>query len=201
MLPNKNKNRAEESPPAPADTAHTPPEAPQNRQRRRVLIGSGLAGIAGALFGSAPAKAHGTSGPLSSATISFGSWMLPLDRHPDKFPRPNNHHALCPGEVTVKQGACVSFIITGIHQVVIYDDGTQPGDINPSLLTPSTNPPFPPMLMDDPDRRIYRGLDPSIAPQERVEGVHFDRPGTYLVICAVPNHFRDGMVGFIRVLP
>jgi plastocyanin len=168
---------------------------------RRALIGSGLAGLAASLLASAPARAHDGSGPLSSAVISFGSWMLPLDRHPNLSPRPANHHEMCPSEVTVKAGACVSFIIAGIHQVLIYDDGTQPEDINAGILVPSTNPPFPPALIADPNRRIYRGLDPSISPQERVEAVHFDQPGTYLVICGVPNHFAQGMIGFIRVLP
>lgn len=127
--------------------------------------------------------------------------MLPLDRHPDVSPRPANHHELCPSEVTVKSGACVSFVISGLHQVLIYDDGTLPGDINASLQIPTTHPPFPPTLIADPNRRIYRGLDPTVVPQDRVESVHFDRPGTYPVICGVPNHFAQGMFGFIRVLP
>jgi hypothetical protein len=58
-----------------------------------------------------------------------------------------------------------------------------------------------PPLIADPNRRIYRGLDPSLVPQDRVEVVHFDQPGTYLVMCGVLPHFLEGMVGFVRVLP
>ncbi len=175
-------------------------EGARGRFRRR-LVGTGIAGAAAALFGVAAARAQADqSGPLSSATISFGAWMLPADRHPNLFPRPANHHEMCPHEVKVKAGACVNFVIAGVHQVVIYDDGTQPGDIDTSLTIPATNP-LPSPLINDPDRRIYRGLDPSLFPLERVEVVHFSAPGTYLVICGVLRHFNEGMVGYVTVLP
>jgi hypothetical protein len=197
MRPRKTQN-----PPEPVRNPETgaQPDTGTASPLRRTLIGSGLAGVAGALLAGAPARADG-GGPLSSATISFGAWMLPLDRHPNQFPRPANHHGLCPHEVTVKSGACINFIISGLHQVLIYDDGTQPGDINFASQIPSTNPPFPPTLIDDPNRRIYRGLDPTVAPQERVEVVHLTNPGIYFVMCGVPRHFLDGMFGFIKVLP
>lgn len=73
------------------------------------------------------------------------------------------------------------------HLVLVYDDGTQPGDINTSLTVPPTNQPVPPLIAD-PNRRIYRGLDPSTQPQDRVEVVHFANPGTYLVICGASYH-------------
>jgi hypothetical protein len=177
------------------------------RNSRRALVRGGVTGVAmAALFGGAPARAgdggdhHG--GPLSSATVHFGSWMTtpPLDRFPNLSPRTANHHELCPDEVTIKSGGCVSFIIGGFHHLLVYDDGTQPGDINPNLLISPTAQPQPPLIAD-PNRRIYRGLDPSLVPQDRVEVVHFDRPGTFLVICGVLPHFLEGMVGFIRVLP
>jgi uncharacterized cupredoxin-like copper-binding protein len=56
-------------------------------------------------------------------------------------------------------------------------------------------------LIADPNRRVYRGLDPSLQPADRVEVVHFAEPGTYLVICGVLPHFQAGMYGFVRVLP
>ena len=56
-------------------------------------------------------------------------------------------------------------------------------------------------MINDPDRRIYRGLDPRLVPQDRVEVVHFANPGTYLVICGVLPHFNDDMFGFVRVIP
>jgi hypothetical protein len=204
MPSSKNEDRAG-SPPAPDATATEPGAGKQkNGTMRRALIGSGLAGLAGTLLSSAPARGHGEEehlGPLGSATISFGAWMLPLDRHPNQSPIAANHHHLCPPEVKVRAGACVNFIIAGVHQILIYDDGTLPGDIDTSVLVAPTGPAPPPALIADLNRLIYRGLDPSISPRERVEVVHFDRPGTYLVACAVPRHFNDGMYGFIRVLP
>lgn len=67
--------------------------------------------------------------------------------------------------------------------------------------------PLPPVI-NDANRRIYRGINPVIAAGpppvinlDRVEVVHFGTPGTYLVICAVLPHFNDGMIGYVRVLP
>lgn len=141
-------------------------------------------------------------GPLSNATVSFGGWMTTpaLDRFPNVSDRFANHHALTPVVAKIKEGGTVNFIIGGFHQVIVYDDGTQPGDINKTLVVPVTVPPGPPLIAD-PNRRIYRGLDPSTQPQDRVEVVHFDNPGTYLVICGVLPHFVEGMYGFVRVLP
>ena len=180
-----------------------------NSKSRRTLIGAGLTGIAVAMAGAAASKANAGpvrsaagdgGGPLSSATISFGSWMLPVDRHPNLSPRPANHHHLCPEEVTIRAGGCVNFIIAGTHQVLIYDNGTQPGDIDTTQLIDATVP-IATKLINDPNGRIYRGLDPTVSLPERVEVVHFEQPGTYLVICALLRHFNEGMFGYITVLP
>jgi len=155
-------------------------------------------------------KAHATSrstdsGPLTNATVSFGAWMTspPVDRFPNiSNTRTSNHHVVIPEVAKIKAGGTVNFIIAGFHQVVIYDDGTQPADINTNITVLPTNPPTPPPpLIADPNRRIYRGLDPSLQPADRVEVVHFAEPGTYLVICGVLPHFQAGMYGFVRVLP
>ena len=148
------------------------------------------------------ARAHqhqSISGPLANATINFGSWQTdpPLDRFPNNSPINRNQHQLTPHEVTIKEGGTVNFIIGGFHHPLVYDDGTQPGDINAALA----NPDFP-LLIDDPKNRIYRGLDPRPLPQDRVETVHFPKRGTYLVICGVRPHFvDDDMFGFVRVIP
>jgi plastocyanin len=140
-------------------------------------------------------------GPLSSATISFGSWMTApsLDRFPSQSPRLANHHELIPNQVTIRAGGTVNFIIAGFHHVLVYDDGTRPEHVNTILTVAPTN--GGPPLIADPNNRIYRGLDPSLQPQDRVEVVHFERPGTYLVMCGVSPHFAEGMYGFVRVLP
>lgn len=140
--------------------------------------------------------------PLSNATVSFGEWMTPVDRFPNASPAAANHHEFIPQVATIKAGGTVNFIIAGLHQVIVYDDGTQPGNINTALTTPTTGVPAGVPLINDPANRIYRGLDPSLQPRDRVEVVHFANPGTYLVICGVFPHFvNDRMFGFVRVLP
>ena len=57
-------------------------------------------------------------------------------------------------------------------------------------------------LIDDPANRLYRGLDQSLYPFDRVEVVSFPKAGVYLVICGVLPHFvEDDMFGFVTVLP
>jgi plastocyanin len=146
------------------------------------------------------------SGPLASATVSFGQWsagLVPaLDRFPDLgAPGKPNGHQLIPHEVTVRAGGTINFIIAGFHHVLVYGDGVQPGDIDVNNTIPPTGQPAPP-LINDPLNRVYRGLDPSRFPQDRVEVVQFPNPGTYLVICGVRPHFvNDGMYGFVKVNP
>ena len=140
-------------------------------------------------------------GPLSNATVSFGAWMTPLDRFPNSSPGASGHHVVIPQVATIKAGGTVNFIISGIHQVIVYDAGTQPGDINTGLTTPTTGTPAGIPLINDPAHRIYRGPDPTLIQlRDRVEVVHFANPGTYLVICGVLPHFTAGMYGFVRVL-
>jgi plastocyanin len=152
-------------------------------------------------FSTGPALA---ADPLGNATVSFGQWMSspPLDRYPDFGGSPTtNVHAMTPNMVTIRAGGSVNFIVSGLHNIAIYDDGVQPADINVALTTPTTSP-TPPVLpiINDPNRRIYRGVDPTLQTRDRVEVVNFGAPGTYLVICGVLPHFMDGMYGYVRVL-
>lgn len=141
--------------------------------------------------------------PLDNATVSFGQWMSspPLDRFPNFPGSPTtNVHEVSPNVVTIKAGGSVNFIISGLHNIAIYDDGTQPGDINTGATIPATGvPPVP--LINDPEDRIYRGLDPTLQAVDRVEVVNFSTPGVYLVICGVLPHFVEGMYGYVRVIP
>ncbi|HEX6994734.1 MAG TPA: twin-arginine translocation signal domain-containing protein [Gammaproteobacteria bacterium] len=187
-------------------------------KRRQFLkgIGMGSAGIAaGAVPGSFPAaqnigRVHEhdlLDGPLATATVSFGAWPVnrtePLDRMetPDA-PIAPNAHVLIPNTVTIRAGGTVNFIVAGFHQIVVYAPGKKPSDVNTSMLIPLP-PPIPPevALIDDPDGRVYRGLNPADLPQDRVEAVQFDRRGLHLVICAVNVHFADDMFGWVMVLP
>jgi plastocyanin len=153
-------------------------------------------------FTSSPAFA---GDPLGNATVSFGQWMSspPLDRYPNFGGSPTtNVHAMTPNVVTIRAGGSVNFIVSGLHNIAVYDDGVQPSDINLALTTPTTSatPPVLPII-NDPNRRIYRGVDPSLQSRDRVEVVNFAEPGTYLVICGVLPHFVEGMYGYVRVLP
>ena len=143
--------------------------------------------------------------PLNNATVSFGQWMSspPLDRFPNFRGSPTtNVHRITPNVVTIKAGGSVNFIVSGLHNIAIYDDGVQPTDINIALTTPTTNP-APPIvpIINDPTNRIYRGVDPTLQAIDRVEVVNFPEPGTYLVICGVLPHFVEGMYGYVRVIP
>jgi len=193
------------------------------KTRRNILKATGAGTLAaglgliakqqmtGSIFAQAkPQQIHDNhqpiQGPLASATVSFGQWRTdfnpPLDRRLNTPPAPTaNHHLLTPFETTIQAGGSVNFIIAGLHNVVIYDHATRLSDIDTSVLIPMQAPPGL-MLINDPDRRIYRGPDPSLLPSlDRVEVVTFPKPGTYLVICGVLVHFQDDMHGFVRVLP
>ncbi len=140
-------------------------------------------------------------GILSNATVSFGAWIAssttPLDRFATPTGGAGNAHELIPELALIRAGGSVNFIIAGLHNIIVYDDGTKPTDINTTLLVPMSAPP----LIDDPNKRIYRGPDPrSQSSRDRVEVVQFEKPGTYLVICGVLPHFNEGMYGYVKVI-
>ena len=148
------------------------------------------------------------SGRRADATVSFGLWETdpPLDRFFGNPPAgAGNRHEVIPTVSRVNtsrnDSGGVNFIISGNHVVAIYDDGTRPEDIDPDRLV-QVEPPITVGggIIDDPDKRIYRGANQTAATgaRDRVEVVHFSKPGTYLVICAIRNHFvNDGMYGFV----
>lgn len=192
--------------------------------KRRQFFETGLGSVVlmafgGARWARAAEKAPGQhqhspiSGALANATVSFGYWPTGIDRFPNLGgPVVANGHQLIPNAVRIMAGGTVNFIIAGFHHVLVYDDGTQPEDINTNSTIAPTTQPGPP-LINDPTDRIYRGLDPSVLPvlrgstpapvlQDRVEVVQFPDPGTYLVICGVLPHFvNDRMFGFVTVIP
>jgi hypothetical protein len=142
-----------------------------------------------------------------NATVSFGQWLTdpPLDRIATPAPAGGAgvHDEIIPNVTTIEipgDGA-VNFIIGGLHNPQVYDDGTQPEDIDTALVLTAGRAAGG--IIDDPDHRIYRGPDPNLPenPRDRVEVVRFSKPGTYLVICGVRNHFvNNGMFGFVRVI-
>ena len=131
------------------------------------LVGLATSGHARASAKAGAQHEHGPiSGPLATATVSFGAWASGTNRRPNLGAAAgltNNVHALIPNEVKIKAGGTVNFIIAGFHLVVVYDDGTQPGDINTAMLVPPTGAPAPP-LINDATNRVYRGIDPTALP-------------------------------------
>jgi hypothetical protein len=136
------------------------------------------------------------SGALSTAIVSFGQSVPPVDRFVS--PNASNGHVLVPNVATVRAGGTVNFIIAGLHQVIVYAPGKTPGDVNTTMVRPTA-----PNLIDDPVGRIYAGLDPNNPAQlrDRVEVVQFLNRGVHLVTCGVVNHFvNDNMFGYVVVV-
>lgn len=191
-------------------------------------IGAAALALGGTQAGHASAAAeeqvshNAISGPLATATVSFGAWTSGTNRRPNLVATAglaNNAHVVIPNQVTIKAGGTVNFMIAGFHVVAVYSDGTQPGSINTGITAPPINATVPPII-EDTTNRIYRGIDPTAMPflqgpiqqgpmgppfqpllQDRIEVVQFPDPGTFLVICAVLPHFLMGMYGFVKVVP
>lgn len=176
--------------------------------KRREFVSSVLAsGIAVPAIATSDHGGHDRiDGPLASATVSFGAWPASSETPLDRFATPAapaapNAHQLIPHVATIKVGGSINFVIAGFHVIAVYGPGTKPEDIDATILEalPGAPPAFPPAIAD-PDERVYRGINPFGAPQDRVEVVQFNRRGTFLVICAFLPHFEDEMWGYVRVL-
>jgi hypothetical protein len=171
--------------------------------KRRDFLGSVVATGVAAPALAAQGHDHGpVNGVLANATVSFGQWQSdpPFDRFPNNNDRTRNSHMLIPNTAVVKARGSVTFVIAGFHQVIVYGPGKRPDEVASGQTVPVTAPPGPP-LINDPAGRIYRGLDPSLYPQDRVEVVQFSNPGLHLVICGVQPHFvNDGMFGWVWVV-
>jgi hypothetical protein len=177
----------------------------ENKMKRSIASVVGILTFCG--FGLIASSAMAVDESAPTATVSFGLWETdpPLDRF---FGNPaggaGNHNEVIPNTATITisptdiNDGGVNFIISGIHVVAIYDDGTRPEEINTNLLVPGIA--LGGGVIDDPNKRIYRGPNETAATgaRDRVEVVHFAKPGTYLVICAIRSHFvNNGMYGFV----
>jgi hypothetical protein len=177
--------------------------------KRSIISMIGVMAFCG--IGLTASSAMAIDGPLANATVSFGQWEPRLDRFSlTTLDVPaggaSNNHELIPNIVKIKAGGAVNFIISGLHIPAIYGDGTEPEEIDRTLLS-TTSPAGG--VINDTTNRIYRGLNASLVPlpRDRVEVVQFSNPGTYLVICALRNHFFNQttqqfeMFGYVTVLP
>ena len=221
--------------------------------RRHLLKAAAVGGVTAAGLGaivtgtsraSAQQPGHGdehahdnrlNSGNRAHTVVAFGQWEVdpndtrgPLDRGIPPPPPPNrNVHKHLPFEAEVDAGGAVSFIISGLHQILIYAnreladvqaEAATAKDLPGIPLLPPPPPPAPqvvlPGLVDVGNQRVYRGLDPRIlyymspGPDgmlipslnlDRIEAVNFFEPGRYLVVCGVRPHFNEGMHGYVNV--
>jgi hypothetical protein len=175
-------------------------------ERREFIekVGAASAGLLAAATASPVHAQHQhaqVDGPLATATVSFGQWKTdpPLDRMAGSPPATNGH-LLIPYEVTIRAGGSVNFVISGLHQVLVFAPGTTLESINAANTVPAGTG-LPP-LINDPVNRIYRGLNPGplLPVLDRVEVVKFHSSGKYLVVCGVLPHFFDRMHGWVKVL-
>ena len=158
-----------------------------------------------------PSNAGDTSAAIAAlgrtplaATIQFGQ---PNAGSP--FPPPEEHdqsaHAadnLVPRTVVIDKGGTVTFKTFGVHQVSIYDSGTEPEDIDTSVLvlTPEgcPKPMGTPLMINDSTDRLALYAQPCGPGPRQVEH-KFNEPGRYLVICAFLPHFQVQMYGWVIV--
>jgi hypothetical protein len=163
------------------------------------------------------------NGKRAHVVVGFGQWEVdlndprgPLDRGAPPPPPPNrNVHKHLPFEAEVDAGGAVSFMISGLHQILIYvnRDLAQVQEAADPLTDLPPIPPFP-GLVNYADYRVYRGLDPrtlfymapgaggTFSPSlvlDRTESVNLFEPGRYLVVCGVRPHFDEGMHGYVNV--
>lgn len=207
----------------------------EKRTRRNLLKAAAMGGVTATLAAVAASEqqpGHGSdhahdNRPLTDkralAVVSFGQWdanpAVPFDRQPintDVENRTRNIHLVLPFEAEVDAGGAVSFIISGVHQILIYGPGSELEDVQAGFAA-AGSPVLPggPGLVDYAPDRVYRGLNPFAlqylplaAPPpgttgnmvvDRIESVNFKEPGRYLVVCGVLPHFREGMSGYINV--
>ena len=155
----------------------------------------------GAVAGGGSQSQGGGSSPLA-ASVQFGqtdvgSPFAPGSGHDHSFNAKDN---LVPRTVVIDVGGTVTYSTFGVHQVAIYKPGTQPSDINTSLVTGAGRgcPPVP--LINDPNNRVaVLGAQPC-AGGPTTPSYTFTQPGKYLVICDFSLHFIDAkMYGWVEV--
>ena len=123
---------------------------------------------------------------------------------------------MLPFEVEVDAGGAVSFIISGVHQILVYA-GREMAELRAAWQAAGSPilPPVPPGLVDYAPDRVYRGLNPFAlqylplaAPPPGYTKQSGGRPGrvgelqragTLPVVCGVRPHFIEGMHGYVDV--
>jgi hypothetical protein len=137
------------------------------------------------------------------------------------------NHAILPKKIKIKQDGVVHFLVAGFHQIMVYQPGTRPEDIDvpasgtfindlEDLFYHGINPAGGPLPGTPPTPTLGPPRDDTSNAMNRVESVGFPasegvspttdeilsakaKPGVYLVICNVRGHFLDGMFAFVKV--
>src|SRR5262245_6883460 len=139
-----------------------------------------------------------------------------------------NHHVI-PDTIRIAAGDVISFNVAGLHVIRVYSKGVKLADVKANVPQEcQVNPPqascnglggtVVPTVPAGTLSVFYQGLNaiplvtppnppppqppPFVAPSiavNRIEPVTFPEPGRYLVICAVLEHFNDGMMAWIDV--
>jgi plastocyanin len=104
-----------------------------------------------------------------------------------------------PRTTVIAEGGTVTFNVGPVHQIAIYEAGTEPEDISLAPANLDPNPLFPgPPVINDPDGRLALG-DPLSFPGYQLDYT-FTEPGRYLVICTFLPHFTEAkMYAYIEV--
>jgi hypothetical protein len=139
----------------------------------------------------------------STATMKFG-----MDHLGSPFPPGSGHDAsahakdnIVPRTVVIDRNGSVRFELPpSVHQVAIYRPGTEPGDIDTTILAPAGLgcPPAP--LINDPTNRLAVLGAQACAGGPTVLNYTFTLPGRHLVICTFLPHFVNvQMYGWVNV--
>ena len=142
------------------------------------------AGPSGAAAGGGSESKGGGPSPLA-ASVQFGqpnvgSAFPPAEAHDHSFNAKDN---LVPRTVVIDVGGTVTYQTFGVHQVAIYKPGTEPSDIDTTMVTNPGGgcPPIP--LINDPNNRLaVLGAQPC-GGRTTAPSYTFTKPGKYLVIC------------------
>ena len=155
----------------------------------------------GVPFVSDAANSQGGTG-TSNATIQFGqlnggSPFPPGSGHDHSF---EGVDKLVPQTVVIDKNGTVTFNTFGVHAIAIYDDGTEPEDINTAVFKfEGGGCPHVPYITDTNHRIADLGAPPCAGGPTTVKYT-FPKAGKFLVICKFLPHFADAnMTGYVVV--
>jgi plastocyanin len=140
---------------------------------------------------------------------NVGSDFLPGSEHDQSAHAKDN---IVPRTVVIAVNGTVTFNVPpGVHQINIYEPGTQPEDVDVSMTNRTTlaahagcGAPLPSAVTGAPivigsggDNFLAAIPVPCLQPAQPT--YTFTQPGKYLVICAFLPHFEVGMYAWVEV--